>query len=157
EFSDPLMAPGPDVVGFGTTAAVLAVAGTLIAGTYNYRITFEQANTLTQSSASLSVGINVTVPSQQVRLSNVPRGPTGTSSRKIYRKGPADANYKLVGTIADNTTPTFDDNTADGAGGAARTKSILFPHWAPLTDSFDSLSISSVAIDPLAANTIYAG
>ena len=44
-------------------------------------------------------------------------------------------------------------------GTAPRTKTVPYPHWVPLTDTWDSLGITSLAFDPSDAtgNTIFAG
>lgn len=42
----------------------------------------------------------------------------GVNARKIYRTVAGGSTYKLVTTISDNTTTTYDDNIADGSLGA---------------------------------------
>jgi hypothetical protein len=59
-----------------------------------------------------------TYPANQVALSAIPLGPTGTTSRKVYRTVAGGATYKLVTTIANNTTTTYADALADGSLGA---------------------------------------
>lgn len=57
---------------------------------------------------------------EDVELSNIPLGPSGTTNRKIYRKDSSTGgSYKLVTTISDNTTTTYTDSTADVSGNAA--------------------------------------
>jgi len=64
-----------------------------------------------------------------IALTDVPLGPSGTTTRYIYRTDgnasraavEGDTTYKLVGTIADNSTTTFADTTADG--------SVDTPNW----------------------------
>src|SRR5262245_19116494 len=54
-----------------------------------------------------------------VNLTAIPLGPTGTTARKIYRTVSGNTgNFKLVGTINDNTTTIFADNIADSSLGA---------------------------------------
>jgi hypothetical protein len=105
------------------TASVLAEAGNLGVGTYRYRIAFQWENTnwggLTiyeTTHASAEVTVTTTSGSQQVRLSNVPTGPSGvTSSRLIYRTpvNGASGSEEYVGSIPDNTTTTWTDDVAD--------------------------------------------
>jgi hypothetical protein len=59
-----------------------------------------------------------TYPANRVALSAIPLGPTGTTSRKVYRTAAGGATYKLVTTIADNTTTTYTDTLADASLGA---------------------------------------
>lgn len=62
---------------------------------------------------------NAVRPAQQeVHLTNVPLGGTGVTSRKIYRTAAGGSQLKLVATLADNTTTTYTDTTADGSLGA---------------------------------------
>jgi len=154
EIRDPLMEAAPDVLG-AKTKATDAGAGVLPLGTYQYRITFVQGDTLVESAASASIGVTVAA-SRQIKLENIPLGPAGTSVRKIYRKGPGGGPFKLVDTLTNNSSTTYTDNKGDAALGSSRTKAILYPHWEPLTDDWDSLSISSLVIDP-SDNSIYAG
>lgn len=55
---------------------------------------------------------------ERVVLTGVAVGPSGTTSRKLYRTVVGGAQLKLVATIADNTTTTYTDSTADGSLGA---------------------------------------
>jgi hypothetical protein len=54
----------------------------------------------------------------QVGLSGIAVGPSGTTSRKVYRTAAGGSQLKLLTTIADNTTTTYTDNTPDGSLGA---------------------------------------
>lgn len=86
-------------------------------GAYKGQVTFTNANGETTG----GVEATITVTSTHIAWSNIPIGPTGTTGRKLYRTAAAGASgtEKLVTTIADNTTTTFDDNVADGSLGAA--------------------------------------
>lgn len=55
---------------------------------------------------------------QQVPLTGISIGPSGTTSRKVYRTVADGSQLKLLTTIADNTTTTSTDSTADGSLGA---------------------------------------
>lgn len=54
----------------------------------------------------------------QAALSNIAAGPSGTTQRKVYRTAVGSSQLKLLATIADNTTTTNTDSTADGSLGA---------------------------------------
>lgn len=99
------------------TVAVNVAAGTLN-GAYLYKITFVNARGETTGGTTSAV---VNPASQQVDLTAIPIGGTGTTQRKIYRTaaGGVDGTQKLVTTIANNTATTFTDNVADGSLGAA--------------------------------------
>ncbi len=51
-------------------------------------------------------------------LSGIAVGPTGTTSRKLYRTVAGGSQLKLLATIGDNTTTTATDSTADAGLGA---------------------------------------
>jgi len=97
-----------------------AGAGSVDDGTHSYKITFTTAAGETYGGTVSNI---VTVADKstngKVALTGVQKGPTGTTSRKIYRTVAGDTgDYKLVDTIADNTTTTYTDNIADAALGA---------------------------------------
>lgn len=58
-----------------------------------------------------------------VGVYGIPKGPTGTTARKLYRTvanaSVTYANLKLLATIADNTTTSYQDAIADASLGAA--------------------------------------
>lgn len=82
------------------------------------------ATTYTDTTADGSLGANApttaTAVSGAADLSAIPIGPSGVTSRKLYRTpvGPATP-YKLVTTIANNTATTYSDTTPDASLGAA--------------------------------------
>lgn len=60
------------------------------------------------------------VTNQDINLTNIPLGPSGTTNRKIYRKSSeTSSTYKLIATLANNTATTYTDTTADASGAAA--------------------------------------
>jgi hypothetical protein len=111
--------PGSNTAGVPAPGAATAAAGAAGSpnGAYKYQVTF--VNVAGETTGG--VEFTFTAASTHVSLTSVPIGPSGTTSRKIYRTAAAGASgtEKLVGTIADNTTTTFDDNVADGSLGAA--------------------------------------
>jgi hypothetical protein len=54
----------------------------------------------------------------KVQLTGIPLGGSAVTSRKIYRTAAGGATYMLLATLADNTTTTYTDNTADSGLGA---------------------------------------
>ncbi len=74
------------------------------------------------STADGSLGANVptsnTATANQVSLSAIAIGAASVTSRKLYRTVAAGSQLKLLATIADNTTTTYADSTADGSLGA---------------------------------------
>lgn len=104
------------------TVAVNAIAGNL-SGAYAYRIAFVtgywkgQVGTGTiQIQGNTSGGTisgSVSPASQQINLTAIPVGPTGTIARIIYRTKSGGSTYFQVTQINDNTTTAYSDNTAD--------------------------------------------
>jgi uncharacterized phage protein gp47/JayE len=92
------------------TASVAALAGNL-SGTYEYQMSF-----LTVMGETLVGDISAPVQptNQQVDLSAISIGGPGTTGRKIYRRRNGIDPFKLVTTIAENTSTTYTDNVAEG-------------------------------------------
>ena len=60
----------------------------------------------------------ITVASKKIDLTIPISGTYNVASRKIYRTVTLGTVYKLLATVADDTTTTYQDNIADGALGA---------------------------------------
>lgn len=104
-----------------TGALAGAGAGNVDNGTHSWIVTFVTAGGETTAGATSNV---VTVADKtvngKVSLTSVPTGNAFVTSRKIYRTIAGNTgNYLLLTTIADNTTTTYTDNTADAGLGAA--------------------------------------
>jgi hypothetical protein len=98
-------------------AALGSGAGNLDASAdYYYAVTFDN-DAVVNGAVSNTVATDGS--NQKIELTNIPLGPTGTTNRKIYRVEGDGSALKLLATIADNTTTTYSDNTADGGLGAA--------------------------------------
>jgi hypothetical protein len=99
-------------------AGVIQAGTTLGVGTYLYRVTFVTGEGETEG--GLSFSITTTANNTNVALSAIPVAPSwaGVTSRKIYRSAVGDTNYRVLTTLADNTTTTFTDAVADAARGA---------------------------------------
>lgn len=109
----------PLAVPTAPTAALAGLgAGNVNNGTHSYKVTF--VNALGESIPGPKSNVITTVGGDgQVAVSAIPVGPSGTTSRKLYRTVAGDAgNHKLLATIANNTATTYADNTADGGLGA---------------------------------------
>lgn len=113
-FDYPLVYDGTYVKQMGApTAKDLLVAGSLT-GAYYYAMTYvidgveiilgTVSNTITVSSKSIDL--------------DLPVGIATCTARKIYRTEAGGSTLKLLTTINDNTTTTYQDNTADGSLGA---------------------------------------
>lgn len=92
------------------TAVDSGTAGNLVAGTYEYVVTFvtnegETAPGPESNAVILSL-------SHQINLTAIPLGGAGTISRKVYRSKNG-GNFALVTTIADNVTVIYTDNILD--------------------------------------------
>ena len=98
----------------GAPSVATGAAGVLT-GAYKYRVTFVTAIGETEGG---TVSSTVNPSSQQVSVTAMPTGPSGVTSRKLYRTLAGGSTYKLLATIADNSTTTYADNIADGALGA---------------------------------------
>ncbi len=92
-----------------------SAAGSLSTGTYQYVVTYTASSGETLGSPVMTVH---NVAGQDNLLSAIPTGPAGVTGRKIYRTIANGAQLKLLTTIADNTTTTYTDTTADGSLGA---------------------------------------
>lgn len=57
------------------------------------------------------------VTNESINLSYIPLGPTGTTSRSIYRKSSETSGYRLIATLSNNTDTTYTDTTADASAG----------------------------------------
>lgn len=89
---------------------------------YGYKISFVDADGF-ESTASLGGWVQLTGSNNKINFTGIELGPAaeGIASRKIYRTeakedsfGIADEPHYLLATIADNTTTTYSDTTADG-------------------------------------------
>jgi hypothetical protein len=86
-------------------------------GAFSYRVTFVTATGESEGGV-VSNEVTLTGGTQRVDLSDIPLGPTGTTSRKIYRTAANGAVYKLLTTIANNTVIVYADDIADISLGA---------------------------------------
>lgn len=105
------------------TAAAAALAGAgagnVENGTHSYRVVFVSASGDSQAgTVSNTVTVVDKTANGKVSLTAIQVGPAGTTARKIYRTAAGNAvtgPWKLLTTIADNTTLIYEDNTADAS------------------------------------------
>lgn len=97
----------------GAVTAAEGAAGVLT-GEYGYVATFY--NNFGESGGS-SPASYLAVSAKQITVSGIPTGPPGTIGRKIYRTTAAGegTDFQLLTNIANNTTTSFTDNTADAS------------------------------------------
>lgn len=102
------------------TVALGVGAGNVDDGVHRYGVVFVTADGTTQLGA---IADPVTVADKTVngivQLTAIPLGGAFVTSRRIYRTAAGGDTYYLLATIADNTTTTYTDNTADGSLGAS--------------------------------------
>lgn len=114
-FDYPLVYDGTYVKEMGApTAKDLLVAGGLT-GTYYYAMTY------VIDGVEIVIGTvsnTITVSGKSIDL-DIPVGVSNCTARKIYRTTAGGSSLKLVTTINDNTTLTYQDNIADGSLGTA--------------------------------------
>jgi hypothetical protein len=123
-------------VDLGTSSCTALVStisgGSVNAGTHSYKITFVGISE-TAGSGKSNV-ITTTATYGNVILQAIPIGPIGTISRKIYRTVAGDTGaWKLLATIADNTTTVYNDSIADSSLGAD------IPNAGVIVDEWDAI------------------
>jgi hypothetical protein len=115
------LVPGLTLKGIGggpgsaPTAAVVA-GSSLGIGAYKYTVTFGDGSG-GETIAGPSVTATTTSGNQNVNLSAIPTGATGTTKRNIYRTTVGGSTYQFLASINDNTTTTYSDTTADASLG----------------------------------------
>lgn len=117
------------------TATASATAGNLN-GTYTYVVTY---TTFAGETLPGPTSSSVAPASKQVDLTAIPTGPAGTKSRKIYRTtrqvDGVTTGWRFLTEIADNTTTTYTDDTADTSLTYAPPMPIAPPQVGPLVGS----------------------
>jgi hypothetical protein len=130
--------------------AKIGPAGSITRTAISYAITWDD-DWYVPGAVSNTIAI---VTAQNISLSNIPLGPIGTVNRKIYRKSSeTGGGYRLIATLANNTSTTYTDTTADASAGTLMpgvTDSM--PRGAELQIYRERLFITR---DPTAPNTIY--
>ena len=115
--------------------ALLNVAGNVDNGLHSYRVTFVTPGGQTDGGPA-SAGVVTSATAGQVSLSAIAVGSAAVTARNIYRTLANGSSYRLLTTLADNTTTTYTDNTADASlGGPAPTvnSTVRTPQTAAFT------------------------
>lgn len=108
-------APSAPTVALASPAA----AGNVDDGAHRYLSTYVTADGETQAGVvSSAVTVADKTINGQVAVSGIPIGGALVTARKLYRTAAGGSTYMLLATIADNTTTTYTDNTADSSLGA---------------------------------------
>ncbi len=111
---------GPVTAPTAATAALVAMAGNVTSGTHSYKVCYVTAAGTTLPGATSNVVTTVEADHGQVTVTIPTSAHPSVTARTIYRTVAGDmGDWLLVGTVGDNTTTTYTDNTADGALGAA--------------------------------------
>jgi hypothetical protein len=105
----------------------LAAGTQLGVGVYYYFVTWLDNNNGETVYSANAQNITTTTNNQSVSVSGIPTGPTGTAKRNLYRTKVGGGPYYLLTTIADNTTTTYSDTTADS--GLSATTPPLHPSF----------------------------
>lgn len=109
----------------GSLVTARKVYRTAAGGTQLKLVTTLADNTTTTLSDTVTdagLGANIptvnTAAANRVAVSAIPIGAASVTSRKVYRTAAGGTQLKLLATIADNTTTTYADSTADASLGA---------------------------------------
>lgn len=143
----------------GVPTAAVGAAGNVDIGTHHWAITFVINGVETALGTTCSTLSTLTLASaSKVQLTGIPLGPTGTTARNIYRtKADQSGGFQLLHTIADNTTTSYVDNTADSglttAAPAQGVVNIGSHQWAV---SFVTGGVESSLSDPTIQLTLAA-
>jgi uncharacterized glyoxalase superfamily protein PhnB len=139
------------------TVAVNPTAGNLT-GNYKYAVAFVTGywkgpvgNGTLQIQGNTGGGTpsaSVSPSAQQVNITNIPTGPTGTVARILYRTKANGSTFYFLTQINDNTTTAYTDNTPDGSLGA---------QMPTVNTTGTSLNVGGTTIDPYGNVTIPSG
>jgi hypothetical protein len=90
----------------------------VLSGVYQWKVSY--LNTQSVEGNVSDVIYNTSVTAKIARLTSLPTGPQswGVAARRIYRTTDSGTTFFRVATISDNSTTTYDDNTADASLGA---------------------------------------
>lgn len=100
------------------TVGIISNGAGLLSGVYAYKMTYINSQSVEGNPSDGFATFTVTL--KQTRLTSLPVAPQswGVSTRRLYRTVTSGSTFFRVATISDNTTTTYDDNTADASLGA---------------------------------------
>jgi hypothetical protein len=116
-----------------TSAPTLTTAGTgtALTGDYQYKVTY--VNSALVEGDVTAATPTFTVAGENIAVNSLPIAPQsfGVNSRKIYRTENGGSTFKLLTTINDNTTTSYEDAIADsGLGATAPTDQGVPPNYS---------------------------
>jgi hypothetical protein len=124
-----------------TTSTVASQSAGSLNGDYRYKVTYVNSQSVESDVGPISV--TFAAANAVLRVSAIPVAPQsfGISARRIYRNPTAaSGTYKLVTTINDNTTTTYDDAIADASlGDTAPTDNGVPPKYSVIAYHRDRL------------------
>lgn len=132
--------PGDLIADLGAPLAEQNTGSNLdVSSWYQYRVAFYNGSYYTYSLARsnpILTGSSV----RDISLTDIPLGPVGTTARYVYRTEgkasrslvTADTTFKLIATLSDNTTISYDDTMTD-----ATWASDTAPTWATVSAGYD--------------------
>ncbi len=124
----------------GLVSLTSGLGGDLVPGTYNYKLTFVDRNGYESVPSNPTVGLDLSITNDAIRLAGLPGATGDFVSRKLYRSGPSgNGPYKLVADL-DRSTPTFLDTLAENELAGTLTR--------------DRLEVSEVVATPQAGGTL---
>jgi hypothetical protein len=101
-----------------STSTVASQSAGALTGDYRYKVTNLNSN-LVESDVGPATA-TFTAAGAVLRITSIPVAPTshGVNTRRLYRTAAGGTTFKLLTTLADNSTTTYDDSTADASLGA---------------------------------------
>jgi hypothetical protein len=100
-----------------TTSTVASIATGILTGEYRYKVAFVNSAAV-YGDVGPATATFVISGTATLRLTSIPVASFtsyGVNARRIYRTDTSGTVFKLLTTLADNTTTTYDDNTGDGS------------------------------------------
>jgi len=109
---------GIDIPSTVNAASTVTSTTNIAAGTYYYGVSFVNTQVVEGQIGTISSATTLAATAS-IQLSNIPVGSAlaGVNQRFIYRGESASGPFRKVGTLADNTTTSFTDTTANGSEG----------------------------------------
>jgi hypothetical protein len=112
------------------TSTVTSQATGSLTGDYQYKIVNVNTNLVESDVGPAAATFAAVSATLRITLQTFAQS-YGVSARRIYRTAASGTVFKRVATVSDNTTATYDDNTADASLGAnAPTDNGLPPNWS---------------------------
>lgn len=86
-------------------------SGQLPPSIYSYVVTNVNSDGVRSQESAVAFEVDTTAfAPRRINVAGIPLGPSGTAARELWRTDSASTVYKLVTTLDDNTTTSYDDN-----------------------------------------------